>query len=164
MAVIGWIYIIAGVGAICAAMVALLRHCERAVRFPKWIRVGYYLMIALMLFSFSGLFFKSLSGALICFRVGASLFALCVLMGAIVLSAYKIEIRKDDFVVRTLFSRKVYGYDEITAASGEIACGIIAFEITVGGRKIALTKMMQGYNEFYDKLAAQKVFVKFPII
>ncbi|MCH5164041.1 MAG: hypothetical protein J1F36_03405 [Clostridiales bacterium] len=164
MAVIGWIYIIAGVGAILVAMIALLRRDVRAVRFPKWIRVGYYLMISLMLFSFSGLFFKPLNGALICFRVGASLFALIVVIGAIVLSAYKIEIRKDDFVVRTLFSRKAYGYDEITAASGEIARGIIAIEITVGGRKIALNKMMQGYDLFYDKLADQKVFMRFPII
>ena len=162
VAVIGWIYKLASVGAILSAMIALFRRGGMAVRFPKWIRVGYYLMIALISFSFSGLFFKENAPGV--FRVGASLFALIMLMGAIVLSTYKIEIRKDDFVVRTLFSRKVYGYDEITAASGEIARGIISFEITVGGRKIALTKMMQGYNDFYDKLTAKKVFMRFPII
>lgn len=165
MAVIGWIFAAIGIGLIIAAMGILIRS-DLNVRFPKWIRVLYLIMASILNMSLSGLFFKALSlgPILTLMRIGSSLFDVCVLLIGAYLCLFKIEIKNSEFVYHVLFGSRVYSYDDITAASAEIDCGITSFVLTVGNRRIALNKRMQGYNNFYDKLEREKVFLRFPLI
>lgn len=163
MAIIGWIYSILGVTFYFLAAVNMLKLNE--VRFPRWIRVSYLSMVGILNLSVSSLFFRPTTGNMIIyFRIGASVFDIFACIVAAYICVYKITIRSSDFVYRTLFCKKVIAYGDITGVRAEIGRGVISFVLTARGRKIALNKIMQGYDRFYDKLSAENIFVRFPIV
>ena len=166
MVVIGWMFAIIGIVSLCSAIFVFCVYRANEVRFPRWIRVSYLIMIGVLDLSFSGLFFgETLIGDIVTYlRICACIFAAVAHIIAAHMCIFKIVFGGNEFVYKTLFIKEVYAYDNISEVNAEIGNGINSLMLTVNGRKITLTKMMQGYGIFLDKLTDEQVFVRCPII
>ena len=161
MAVIGWMYIVCGmvaiIGAICTVAVP-----NSDVRFNKWIRASYLIMEGIYVFSISSLFFEP--SPLVYVRIGASIAGIVGTAITMYVCSFRIKIGSKGFKIGTPGYSRAYSYEDITNVRAVIFGGVATLEITVGKRKITVSKTMQNYGRFFDKLEEAKVFLKCPIV
>lgn len=163
MAIIRWIF--TGLGALAFALAFVSFAVKRrAVCFPRWLRCSYLGLLSVIYFCLAGMFVSGGGIVMIALRaVGAVLSVVAAIIAAY-LNVFGLRLYSGGFVVVTLLSRRVYTFGDITAVNAKIERGLTFVRLKVGGRKIAIYRMMSGYEEFCLRLEGEKVFAKFPIV